>query len=59
VELNVALSDHGSKINSHLSGSTLTVVLITDEGFVYTANVGDSKAVILEVERKRMKLAID
>lgn len=55
----MALSDHGSKINSHLSGSTLTVVLITDEDFVYTANVGDSKAVILEVERKRMKLAID
>lgn len=55
----MALSDQGSKINSHLSGSTLTVVLITDEDFVYTANVGDSKAVILEVERKRMKLAID
>ena len=33
-------------INSFSSGGTLTVVVFGEDGFVYTAAVGDSRAVL-------------
>ena len=38
-------------INSLTSGATLTVVLFGEDGFVYTAAVGDSRAVLQQVKR--------
>ena len=39
-------------LNSCLSGSTLTVLLITDDNVLYVANAGDSKALLTSVDRK-------
>lgn len=39
-----------------MSGSTLSVVLTTDEDFIYTANVGDSQVLLFTVDRNLKKL---
>jgi serine/threonine protein phosphatase PrpC len=33
--------------DTQLSGATLTACLVTDDGMLYTANVGDSHALLL------------
>ena len=38
-------------IDCKLSGSTLTVVLVTDDNQVFTANVGDSMALLVSFDR--------
>lgn len=45
-DLHNEISSNGD-MNSYLSGSTLTVILLIDD-YVYTANVGDSKAILLK-----------
>ena len=44
--------------NCSLSGSTLTVLLISDDDSVFAANVGDSKALIIQVDRKSKEHAL-
>lgn len=39
-------------IDCTVSGCTLTVVLVTDDGQVYTANVGDSLAMLVSFDKK-------
>lgn len=36
--------------DSTVSGSTLTVVLISDDNQIFTANVGDTRATVFQVE---------
>jgi hypothetical protein len=36
-----------------MSGSTLTVMLLGDDDLLYTASVGDSRALLVELDRKK------
>jgi serine/threonine protein phosphatase PrpC len=38
--------------NTQMSGATLTVLLVSDDDFLYAANVGDSRATIVQIDRK-------
>jgi serine/threonine protein phosphatase PrpC len=44
--------------NCSLSGSTLTVLLVSDDETVFVANVGDSKALMIQVDRKSKEHAL-
>jgi serine/threonine protein phosphatase PrpC len=35
-----------------LSGASLTTHLLTDEDFLYTANVGDTKSVLVQIDKQ-------
>jgi serine/threonine protein phosphatase PrpC len=41
-----------------MSGSTLTVMLLGDDDFLYTASVGDSRALIIELDRKKKEILL-
>jgi serine/threonine protein phosphatase PrpC len=44
--------------NCSLSGSTLTVLLVSDDETVFVGNVGDSKALMIQVDRKSKEHAL-
>ena len=44
--------------NCSLSGSTLTVLLVSDDDTVFVANLGDSKALMVQVDRKSKEHAL-
>jgi serine/threonine protein phosphatase PrpC len=37
--------------DSSLSGTTLTTIFITDENLLFTANVGDTLAMLFQIEK--------
>ena len=41
-----------------MSGSTLTVMLLGDDDFLYTASVGDSRALLIELDRKKKEVLL-
>lgn len=41
-----------------MSGSTLTVILLGDDDFLYTASVGDSRALLIELDRKKKEILL-
>jgi serine/threonine protein phosphatase PrpC len=41
-----------------MSGSTLTVMLLGDDDFLYTASVGDSRALLIELDRKKKEILL-
>ena len=41
-----------------MSGSTLTVMLFGDDDFLYTASVGDSRALLIELDRKKKEILL-
>ena len=56
IELQKNIESLNEFLNSELSGSTLSVVLTTDEDFIYTANVGDSQVLLFIVDRKMKEI---
>ncbi|TNV83009.1 hypothetical protein FGO68_gene13609 [Halteria grandinella] len=51
--MNDIVSSNDRLFNNQLSGATLTVVLITDEYQLYTANVGDSQCLLISYDLKK------
>lgn len=51
LEVHELVVSKNDKLNTQLSGSTLTVVLITDDNTLYTAGVGDSHAVLIKYDQ--------
>lgn len=44
--------------NTQMSGSTLTVMLLGDDDFLYAASVGDSRAVLIQLDRKKKEILL-
>lgn len=46
-EMNETISQQSDKFDPKLSGTTLTIILVTDDNQLYSANVGDSLAYLI------------